>query len=236
MAYNVYLDKCLLPITPEKITLKVKNGNKTLTLMNEGEVNVLKNAKLSEVEFTCELPNVRGYPFAVYKGGYLAANYFLSEFERLKNSKKPFQFIVVREKPDGKRFYSTNLKVSLEDYSIEESAKNGFDVKVKIKLKQYREYGTKTVKIARSSGSSSGTASPRRAASTTQTKSVGIGSEVIVNGRLFGSSYGNAPGMTLTNYRGKINFINLKGSHPYHVTTPNGGWLGWVLKESVKVV
>lgn len=236
MAYNVYLDKCLLPVTPEKIMLKVKNGNKTITLMNEGEVNVLKNAKLSEVEFTCELPNTKGYPFAVYKGGYLAVDHFLSEFERLKSSKKPFQFIVAREKPDGKRFYSTNLKVSLEDYSIEESAKNGFDVKVKIKLKQYREYGTKTVKIAKSSGGSSGTVSGGRAASTVQSKPIGIGSEVVVNGRIYGSSYGDAPGMTLTNYRGKINFINLKGSHPYHVTTPSGGWLGWVLKESVKAV
>lgn len=236
MAYNVYLDKCLLPITPDKITLKVKNGNKTVTLMNEGEVNVLKNAKLSEVEFTCELPNVRGYPFAIYKSGYTSANYYLSEFERLKNSKKPFQFIIAREKPDGKRFYSTNLKVSLEDYSIEESAKNGFDVNVKIKLKQYREYGTKTVKLAKSSGGSSGTLSGGRADSTVQDKPVGIGSEVVVNGQLFGSSYGDAPGMSLAEYRGKINFINLSGSHPYHVTTPDGGWLGWVLKESVKAV
>lgn len=233
MAYNVYLDKCLLPVTPEKITVKVKNGNKTFTLINEGEVNILKNAKLSGVELTCELPNTSGYPFAVYKDSYKSADHYLSEFERLKNSKKPFQFIVAREKPDGKRFYSTNLKVSLEDYSIEESAKEGFDVKVKVKLKQYREYGTKTVKISQNS---SGTMSGSRAASTTQTKPIGIGSEVIVNGRLYGSSYGDAPGMTLTGYRGKINFINLKGSHSYHVTTPGGGWLGWVLKESVKAV
>lgn len=233
MAYNVYLDKCLLPVAPEKITIKIKNGNKTFTLINEGEVNVLKNAKLSEVELTCVLPNISGYPFAVYKDGFKPAEYYLSEFERLKSSKKPFQFIVAREKPDGKRFCSTNLKVSLEDYSIEESAKNGFDVKVKIKLKQYREYGTKTVKVSQSSF---GAVNENRAESTTQTKPIGIGSEVIVNGRLYGSSYGDAPGKTLTDYRGKINFINLKGSHPYHVTTPSGGWLGWVLKESVKAV
>ena len=39
------------------------------------------------------------------------------------------------------------MKVSLEDYQITEDAKNGFDLKVKIKLKQWRDYGTKTVWI-----------------------------------------------------------------------------------------
>ena len=39
------------------------------------------------------------------------------------------------------------MKVSLEDYQITEDAKNGFDLKVKIKLKQWRDYGTKTVRI-----------------------------------------------------------------------------------------
>ena len=35
----------------------------------------------------------------------------------------------------------------MEDYQITEDAKNGFDLLVKIKLKQWREYGTKTVSI-----------------------------------------------------------------------------------------
>ena len=46
-------------------------------------------------------------------------------------------------------------------------------------------------------------------------------------------SYGAKPGKTFTNYKGKVNFINKKGTHPYHVTTPSGGWLGWVTAGSV---
>ena len=61
-------------------------------------------------------------------------------------------------------------------------------------------------------------------------KSVTICCEMIVDRRLHGSSYGDASGQTRTNYRGKINFINLQGSHPYHITTPEGGGLtGWRL-------
>ena len=65
---------------------------------------------------------------------------------------------------------------------------------------------------------------------------IGIGSDVIVNGRLHRDSYGSGPGQMRTNYRGKVNFINMKGSHPYHVTQPDGGWLGWVTASSVRRV
>ena len=49
--------------------------------------------------------------------------------------------------PNGKVLFSTNMKVSLEDYKITEQAKDGFDLMGKITLKQYRDYGTKTVNI-----------------------------------------------------------------------------------------
>ena len=68
-------------------------------------------------------------------------------FEQLKISRKPFQFIVCRRMPSGKQLLNTNIKVSLEDYKITESAKNGFDLTVKINLKQWRDYGTKKVNI-----------------------------------------------------------------------------------------
>ena len=60
---------------------------------------------------------------------------------------QPFQFIVSRRKPNGTVLFDTNMKVTLEEYTIKEDAGEGFDVIVTIKLKQYREYSTKTMKI-----------------------------------------------------------------------------------------
>lgn len=231
--YDFYLKDCLLPIAPDRVQIKINNANNTITLMNEGEINILKAPGLTDIEFECGIPQVK-YPFAVYKSGFKGASYFLSFFEELKAGKKPFQFIVSRTMPNGKVLFSTNIKVSLEDYRVTEQAKDGFDLTVRIKLKQYRDYGTKNIRI-RSDGNAS--AESDRAPSTVRSSvPVTIGSEVIVNGRLYGSSYGDAPGQTRTNYRGRINFINLGGSHPYHVTTPDGGWLGWVTKDCVKGV
>ena len=163
--YDFYLNKCLLPVAPPKLSVKINNANETVTLINEGEINILKKAELTEIEFECRIPQEK-YPFAVYKSGFKGADYFLDYFESLKTSKKPFQFIVCRKRPTGKRLFDTNIKVSMEDYKITEDAKNGFDVLVKIKLKQWRDYGTKTVNISFNMEKPKASVEPQREATT----------------------------------------------------------------------
>lgn len=163
--YEFYLDKCLLPVTPPKLEVKISNANHTMTLINEGEINVLKQAGLTDVEFTCEIPQVR-YPSAVYRDGFKGADYFLDYFESLKNSKKPFQFIVCRRLPRNRKLFGTNLKVTMEDYKLTEDAGNGFDISVKIRLKQWRDYGTRTVNVTITASKPRAAVEPRRAAST----------------------------------------------------------------------
>ena len=151
MAYEFYMGKMLCPVSPSKLQIKIKGQNKTLTLIDEGEVNILKKSGLSEISFELLLPNVK-YPFATYKSGFVNAKYFLDEIEKMKAESKPFQFIVTRTFPSGKMLFDTNMKVTLESYDIEENAEQGFDVIVSVKLKQYREYGTKTCTIINDSG------------------------------------------------------------------------------------
>lgn len=150
--YEVYLDKMLCPIAPAKLQLKIKNQNKTVNLMNDGEVNVLKKAGLTEVSFDLLLPNVK-YPFAIYKSGFQNAKYFLDILEGLKIGEKPFYFKVIRKFPNGKLLFDTDMKVSLEDYDIKEDSKEGFDVIVSVKLKQFRDYGTKFCTIIKEESS-----------------------------------------------------------------------------------
>lgn len=144
MAYTMYLGGVLMPITPSKVKVKINNQNDTLTLINGDEINILKEPGLTDVSFDLLLPQV-SYPFT--NGGAQSANYYLSLFERLKTSKEPFQFILNRSMPSGKRLFYTNLTVGMEDYQITDDAEEGFDITVTVSLKQYRHYGTKTVTI-----------------------------------------------------------------------------------------
>lgn len=223
--YDCYLDKCLLPIAPRQLHISGKSGNRTVSLINGEQVNILKKGELSQITFTCLIPQMN-YPFGrECKGG----GYYLSYLEKLRTGGRPFQFIVYRSTPGGKSLFDSNITVSLEDYSAAEEAENGFDITVKVTLKEYRYRSPKVISAA--------SVKEQRADSTVRAeKPVTIGSDVIVNGRLHGTSYGDAPGQMRTNYRGKVNFINLKGSHPYHITTPTGLWQGWVTKDSVKAV
>lgn len=144
MAYTMYLGGVLMPITPSKVKVKINNQNDTLTLINGDEINILKEPGLTDVSFDLLLPQV-SYPFT--NGGAQSADYYLSLFERLKISKEPFQFILNRSMPSGKRLFYTNLTVGMEDYQITDDAEEGFDITVTVSLKQYRHYGTKTVTI-----------------------------------------------------------------------------------------
>ncbi|HBH0878288.1 TPA: LysM peptidoglycan-binding domain-containing protein [Clostridioides difficile] len=139
MAYDFYLDGVQLPIPPAKLEIKVTNKNKTVDLINTGEVNILKKEGLSEISFEAEFTHNK-LPF--YRGTFRDVQFFLSKLELLKTDCKPFQFIVSREMC-GKVLFNTNMKVSLEEYNIVEDAENGSDTKVAIKLKQYRDYSTK---------------------------------------------------------------------------------------------
>ena len=144
---GVYEEKDLrLPVPPAKLNLKIGNSNQTCTLMNEGEINILKTPGLTEIEFEAMLPT-HSYPFARYPYG-LNARRYLEELERMKREKRTFQFIVARNFKAPDQLFATNLTCSLEEYSILEDAEtNGTDIMVSIKLKQYRSYGVKKCKV-----------------------------------------------------------------------------------------
>ena len=152
MAYKVYLGKTLLPVPPSKIQLKVKNQNKTANLIDGSEINLLKQAGLTEISFTALLPNSK-YPFAHYKGRFQPAAFFTDALKKLKTrtgrdgNPAPFQFKVLRAMPDGTVLFDTDMRVSLEDYKLSEDSKNGFDVSADITLKQYADYGAKIVEV-----------------------------------------------------------------------------------------
>ncbi len=146
MAYHMYLNGVEFPVMPSKLQMKIKGTNKTMTLINDSEINQLKEPGLTEISFDVEIPQVQ-HPYAVYPNGFQRASYYLDALENILNGKKPVQFIVTRAMPDGIPLFDTNLKVSLEEYTVKEDANNGFDLTVSIKLKKYRDYGTKTVEV-----------------------------------------------------------------------------------------
>lgn len=144
--YSFFLGNLRLPVTPQKLTVKIKGRNKTLTLANEGDINFLRYPGLTEITFEATLPMLGQYPFMEE---YHRPDYYLAAFERWMVKRKPFRFLVSRVSPSGGLLFDTNMQVSLEDYTITEDAAKGLDLTVSVKLKQYINYATKVVEVVK---------------------------------------------------------------------------------------
>lgn len=136
--YRCYLFDEEMPLVPAKLTLTIKGNNRTVTLLNDGEINILKKPGLTEITLPLTFP--------MHTDGY-KPDHYLSLLEHAITTRTTTRFILTRRTPDGKLLFDTNMKVSVEDYTISEDAKKGMDVSVDVKLKQYRDYGTKTVTV-----------------------------------------------------------------------------------------
>lgn len=160
MAYYFFIGDMMLPVPPAKMTVKVNNKNKTINLINEGEVNIIKAQGLTEISFDARLPN-QNYPFADYDTSFSSsltsqltgsnfsfkkADYFLDNFKTSKLSNLPVRLIITRMR-NWQLLFDTNMLVTLEDYGIDEDADNGFDLVVPLRFKQYRPYGTKECEV-----------------------------------------------------------------------------------------
>ena len=77
--YSFYFGSLLLPVTPQKLTTKIKGNNKTLTLVNEGDINFLRSPGLTEISFDVVLPMLGQYSFA---GTFRRPDYYLNVFEK----------------------------------------------------------------------------------------------------------------------------------------------------------
>lgn len=148
MAYYFMLGVVPLPITPSALTIKTPSMNKTVTLINDGEINIPKDQGLREISFEFLLPTVQKYPFANYQLGSYTATALIPLLNVWKRTLLPFPFIVARMSPAGKFLYFTSIKCVIEDFEYKEDAEEyGLDMMCSITLKEYKPYATKRIKL-----------------------------------------------------------------------------------------
>ncbi len=143
MGYEVRLGDILFPVSPSKMDIDINGNNKTINLINDGEINIIKKVSLVEVSFEVLLPNVQ-HPFAIYENDkFKDSAYFLDLLKNMMLGLKPYKFTILRTMPNGVVLFDTDLLMAIEDFSIKEDSGNGLDIVVALKLKEYKEYKTK---------------------------------------------------------------------------------------------
>jgi len=144
MSYKFYLDGILLPITPGSVKIKYGNRLKKIELVSGDEIIIGRARAVSEIAFSAVLPQSK-YPFANYAGNFKKGDVILGDIIKLKDKGKPFRFIITR-KTGGKKLFSTNINAVFAELCVKEDASDGNDIRVDIKLAEYRDYAVKKVK------------------------------------------------------------------------------------------
>lgn len=218
-----------IPVNPSEFTVKTDGNNETTEIITVGEVTIPKKPKLSSISWESFFPYESWFSAVRTKGSFKNAQFYLDFINKVREDCKPCHLTVTGIGYDD--------DVVIDEFEFYHQAGDHEDTYYSITFTQYRAH---SISILAKDTTTTSTVKKVTTTTTTKTavvaKEITIGCDVILNGTVHYDSYGSRPGQTFTNYKGKVNLINKSGTHPYHVTTPSGGWLGWVTKGSVKLV
>ena len=68
--YEMRIGGVLFPVTPGKISYRINSKNETITLINGGEVNIIRTPGLTEITVDELLLPVQRYPLHVMMAGF----------------------------------------------------------------------------------------------------------------------------------------------------------------------
>jgi len=231
-AINFYFEyrnaqKVQLPVNPEKLVVEAPGKNSTVSIVSLGDVNLLKIPGLKGISFESFIPVVNSGSYVQANATVYAPKFYQDFFEAVQSQREPINFVV-----SG---LNVSLKMAVEDFEYWWEGSDP-DMHYKLTLKEYRDFSTGIVQLSVPTVAKPVPIVAPTAPRKNTPKKVTVGSKVRVNGRLHRDSYGSGPGATEKNAIRLVNFIASGRSHPYHVTTLDGGWRGWVTASSVEVI
>lgn len=215
-----------LPVNPDEIVLKSSGSNKVEEIIKIGEINLLREKKLTECTIEGFLPANPNAPYIVTSGRFEPPEFYLEFFEKIRASKTPCRFIISD--------MDINMLVSIEKLEYGLTAGDP-DTQYSMSLKEFRPFSAKTVVIKVPTAPADPPKIEKPAPERPKT-GFSIGDNVIANGKYWYSSWGASPFGTFSNFTGKISHIVADKSrkYRYHITTPSGGYRGWVAESQIK--
>lgn len=218
-----------LPVVPEEVKLTVDGNMETVNIINLGEVNIARHPKGVELSFDSFFPRDVNLPLVQTKGNFWQPTEYIEYFNGVMSRQNPV-LVTITGFPE----FSVDMLVSNFDYNWEGGSN---DCSYTLDLVRYTEIRIQTIPLVKRYEKPKPKPANNKKSASATSKQVTPGCEVILNGRVHRDSYGRGPGKTFKDYHGKVNFVKTDGrSHPYHVTTMGGGWLGWVVPGAVTVV
>lgn len=225
-----------LPVNPEKLPVERETENDDYNVLGIGPIMVPRTPSLRTVSISSFFP---GRPFSgvLTPNGFEPPEFYISFFESAMNDKAPILYTPVRYYEDGEPFMEqdTGMMVLATGFTTEERAGETGDFYYDLSLTEYRDYSPRQVQLQQTDGQPA-TATAENTREIPQGQ-ITVGCTCIANGRYYYTSYGDEPHGNANGRRVKVSrIVDASRPDPYHITTEDGGWLGWTAKESLQVV
>lgn len=212
-----------LPVNPAELKLKYEGDNNSQSVVNLGEINRLGNLKLVGITIESSFPcDATTYLADDNLDNLQDPQFYINFIKKIQKAKGHMQFVVA----------NTKISMPMTVESFEYGFTDGYDEEYvyTLELKQYREFAATKVSKSKKKKKKKSKKGKKRIS---PPKKFGVGSSVVVNGRLYMDSNGNGPGAYEKNAKRKV--INIATGHKYPICVGvNGAARGWVKKSDVR--
>lgn len=144
LSWNNKQEVIEIPVMPPSIGLTEGGNSKGYNVVGLGDINVIKDAKLTEYQFSSIFPFHR-YHF-VHTEKLLSPGQYVELINRWIRKRHPIRLIIKSD------LYDINTPASIESFEWKENAGTQ-DIEYSIKLKKYIFYSAKQVKIIKTANS-----------------------------------------------------------------------------------
>lgn len=128
-----------LPVNPEALRVSADGNNEIVEIVSLGEINILRDVKLKEIEFQSFFPRYPDAPYVLTKGSFQGPEFYIDFFESIRKAKKAARLVVSD--------LNVNMLVSIESFEYEFRAGEEMDAYYVISLREYRPYSSKILNI-----------------------------------------------------------------------------------------
>ena len=135
-----------LPVLPEKITIKTSGQSTEKTVLELGNVNLLKSPKLKTISFNSFFPAAKIPSVTARK--LCEPLWYVQKIKSVMKSKKPFRFVMIGNDLD------INTQMSIDSFEYSEGYGAVGDFEYKISLKEWVDYSPRKVTIRQENAAS----------------------------------------------------------------------------------
>ena len=227
-----------LPVNPEKLPVERDNDNGDYNVLGIGPIMVPRTPKQRVVTISSFFP---GRPFSgvLTPNEFKTPEFYIQFFESAMNDKVPILYTPVRYYENGEPFMTgdAGFQVLVTQFTTEERGGETGDFYYDLTLTEYRDYSPGTIQVKQQGTTTTPTAVTTEPSREIPAGQLTVGCTCIANGPYYYSSYGDEPHGNGNGRRVVVSrIVDATRAYPVHVTTEDGGALGWMKKDALQVV